>query len=256
MSLLLPKTATVDIYRGFNANSPYPAAGTLPDVPGVSGHLKHHARQGRFGSASALKWTHVLYLPGGIDIRSAYNSQLDTWQSANADTVLLADYPIPGWCTAFLVVLVQRVHRGTPDDGLRVHLDRLQPRQGPCSQDIVLGCCPNSLPATVHATIPQGSGCPCLNGVVVPLRYSAQTQSWTGSQIVCASENLSMVYKCGTTSCDDATLTLTFDNHGSVGPVTTDAGCGCSPLQMTFSNINFPIQGVECDGPITVVITA
>jgi hypothetical protein len=256
VSLLLPENVTVDIYRGFDVNSPYPPLGATPDVPSVSGLLKHHVRNGRFGSASILHWTHVLYLPPDTDIRSAYNSQLNTWQSANADTVILADYPIDGWCTAFLAVLVQRIHRGTPEECLRAYLDRLQPREGSCQQGIVLGCCPNPLPETLHATIPTGSGCPCLDGVVIELDYDAATQSWKGSAIVCASETLSLVFQCGTTSCDDATLSLTFDNHGSVGPVTTNPGCGCSPLQMTFSNINFPIQGIECDGAVTVVVTA
>jgi hypothetical protein len=253
MALLLPINATVSIYRGFNVNNPYPTALMSPAVPAVGGHLKQHVRNGRFGRAATLHWTTVLYLPPGTDIRSAYNSQLNSWQPANADTILLADYPILGWCTAFLVVLVQRIHRGTPDDCLRVHLDRMQPRQGSCIRP---GCCPSPLPNTIHATIPSGSACPCLDGTVVALNYSAVTDSWSGSTTVCSSETLSMVYTCGTTSCNDATLTVTFQNHGSVGPVTVDPGCSCSPLNMVFSNIDFPIQGTECAGAIGVAITA
>jgi len=158
----------------------------------VGGHLKHHVRHGRFGSAAALRWTTVLYLPPGTDIRSAYNSQLNGWPAANSDTVVLADYPQPGWCTAFLVVLVQRINRGTPVECLRVYLDRMRPRQGPCQ----IGCCPQPLPTTLHALIPSPSGCPCLDAEVIELNYQSASDSWTGSKVVCSSEVLSLVFKC------------------------------------------------------------
>jgi hypothetical protein len=252
MALLLPTNATISIYRGFNVYRPYPTVAMTPALPSVAGHLKHHVRHGRFGSAAALKWTPLVYLPPDTDIRSAYNTQLNTWTPANADTVVFPDYPIPSWCTAFLVVLVQRAYRGTPGECLRAYLDRMQPRQGSCLRPY---CCPSTLPNTVHATIPPQSGCPCLDGTFIALNYSPVTDSWSGSAVVCSNETLSLEYKCGTSSCDDASLSLAFQNHGAVGPVLTDPGCSCSPLSMVFSNINFPIQGSECGGAITVVIT-
>ncbi|OAI46877.1 hypothetical protein AYO44_10500 [Planctomycetaceae bacterium SCGC AG-212-F19] len=251
MSLPMPVNAAVDIYRGFSATSPYPPVSANPAVQGVGGHLRHHVRNGRFGSAQGLKWTHVLSLPDGIDVRSAYNSQLNTWQPANADTILLPDYPIPGWCTAFLVVLVQRI-RGGAVSYQRAYLDRMQPRQGSCK---TTGCCPDPLPSTIHATVPAGTGCPCLDGTVVPLVFSSVTQSWSGSAVVCASETLTIDFRCAGTSCEDATLGITLDNHGTVDPVPVVGGCSCTPLHMEFSGIDFPIQGAECDGPVTVVVT-
>lgn len=246
--------AAVDIYRGFNASSPYPSASATPAATGVPGELRHYARNGRFGRAAILHWTHLLLLSPDVDIRSAYNSQLNSWQHSNADTVLLADYPIDGWCTAFVVVLVQRI-RGPRGAYLRAYLDRVQPREGPCTPEIVLPCCPDPMPATLQATVPSGTGCPCLDGVVVTLAYDPVSQSWTGSTEACASETLTITFTCGTSSCDDATITVTLDNHGTAGPVTAAVGCSCTPLNVLFTGINFPIQGAECDGAITVVVT-
>ena len=54
---------------------------------------------------------------------------------------------------------------------------------------------------------------------------------------------------------DDATLTVSFENHGTVGPQIVDGGCNCDPLNMIFSALVFPDQGSECDGAIRVFIT-
>ena len=97
MSLPLPANVTVNIYRTANPSSPYP--GGSPAVSGVPGYLKPAAPNGRFGSAQWLKWTHILYLPPGTDIRDAYNSQLDPARDNTvADTVILADTAVPGRC--------------------------------------------------------------------------------------------------------------------------------------------------------------
>ncbi|MBL8792903.1 MAG: hypothetical protein JNM56_03290 [Planctomycetia bacterium] len=251
MSLLLPVNAVVDVYRGFNAANPYPGGGSTPAVEGARGHLKQHVRHGRFGSAAGLKWTTVLYLPPATDVRSAYDAQLNAWTPANADTIVLPDYPREGWCTAFLVVLVQRMHRGTAAECLRVCLDRLQPRQGGC---IRAGCCPD-MPATLYATVPLGTGCPCLDGTVVPLTYDADSDAWTGSQTVCNGENFTLTFRCTGTSCLNATLLVSFEDHGDVGPVPVAPPCGCSPLFMAFAGIEFAEPGGECVGGIAVVIT-
>ena len=246
--------ALVDIYRGFSASSPYPAAGTTPGVAGVGGHLKHHMRHGRLGQGQYLKWTHVLLLPPEVDIRSAYHSQLNAWQPADADTVVLPDYPIPGWCTAFLVVLVQRAGRGTREEHLRAYLDRLKPRQGGC-QVPAPGCCSDPLPETLHATVPAGSGCPCLEGEVVTLTFDAGTNQWAGDKTVCSGESFHVAFTCNGASCADATLSVTFENHGTAGLVGPDLGCTCSPLELVFSAIEFPTLGSECDGTIRIVVT-
>jgi hypothetical protein len=243
----------VDIYRNFSAAQPYPAQGSTPALSQVAGLLRHHLRHGRFGRGDFLHWTHVLELPIGTDLRSAYNSQLQTWQPASADTVILADDPLPGRCTAFLVVLVQRVERGRAGDRLRAYLDRMQPRDG-CFV-AAPACCPNPLPSVIHATIPGPSGCPCLDDEVVELTFDPGSGKWIGDLTVCSSENLHLEFDCGSTSCNDATLTATFENHGSVGPVTVSTGCSCDPLSMSFNGLIFPDQGAECDGAISVIIT-
>jgi hypothetical protein len=254
VAVLPPPNSLLDIYRGFSAGSPYPPSSATPAASGLGGYLRPHVRNGRFGSAAGLHWTHLLLLPDGVDIRSAYNSELNMIVPANADTVLVPDYPLPGWCTAFYVVLVQRI-RGE-QNFLRVCLDRLQPRQGGCTTSgIVLPCCPVPLPATVHATIPAGSGCPCMDGTVVTLTYNALSQSWSGSTSVCFGDTLTIVFKCGSTSCADATVTATSVFSGSSGPVRT-TGCSCNPLNMVFSGATFPNPGSECFGPITIVVTA
>src|SRR5438876_665574 len=99
LTTMLPDpNVAVDIFRGFNAASPYPLQGTRPDVAGVAGHLRHHLKAGRFGYQDPkIKWTHLLVLPPGTDVRSAYNSWTGPGEpTANADTVLVKDYPNVG----------------------------------------------------------------------------------------------------------------------------------------------------------------
>jgi hypothetical protein len=236
MALLLPTNVSVDIYRGFSASIPYPVASTPAAMAQAAGRIEQNIRLGRFGHGQFLHWTHVLYLPPGTDVRSAYNSLLNSWPAAQADTITIADYPIPGWCTAFLVVLVQRIGRGTPGDCLRVYLDRVQPRQGACQQGHNLRCCPNPLPDTVHATIRNVSGCACLDGEVVALTFESLTSRWVGDKDICGSHPISLGFDCGVTSCDTASVTTIFD---SINQTTVDVlpGCSCSPLNMVFDNL-------------------
>src|SRR5215467_8987671 len=110
MALLVPTNVSVSIYRTANPASPY-TLGSL--VVSTRGHLKPVAQSGRFGSASWLKWTHILLLAPTVDVRDAYNSQLDpSRDNTKADTV-------------------EQVSRGTPAAHLRVYLDRFQPNAWP-----------------------------------------------------------------------------------------------------------------------------
>lgn len=130
MSLPMPVNVTVDIFRTADPGSPYP--GGSPAVAGVAGHLRPAATNGRLGSAEFLKWTHILYLPPGTDVRDAYNSQLDPARDDTiADTVILADSTIDGRKTAYYVVFVEVVARGNAAHHLRVYLDRFQPNGWP-----------------------------------------------------------------------------------------------------------------------------
>jgi hypothetical protein len=252
----MPSNANVDIYRTFSASSPYPVASTPIAVPQVPGYIKQNVRLGRLGMGRYLHWTHVLYLPPGTDIRSAYGSQLNSWPSAQADTVLVQDYPAAGWCSAFLVVLVQRVNRGNPGDCLRVYLDRVQPIQGQCQQGVTLPCCPNPLPLTVHATIHNVSGCPCIDGEVVALTYSSVTNSWSGYKSVCGGPHLiTLGYSCGIHDCSTAALTGSFDGYNFPSPP-LDPGCSCSPLNMGFSGVSFnPLATVCPNATVQITVT-
>jgi hypothetical protein len=127
--LPIPQNVTVDIYRTSNPNNPLPAG--APAVPGVPGYLKPWASSGRHGTAQWLKWTHILTVPPDIDVRDAYNSQLDPGRvNTNADTVVVTD---SGGTkkTPYYVVFVELAYRGTPLAQIRVYLDRFQPGAWP-----------------------------------------------------------------------------------------------------------------------------
>jgi len=130
MSLPTPANVTVDIFRTANPSSPYP--GGSPAVSGVAGTLQPAMVEGRSGTASWLKWTHLLILPPATDVRDAYNSQLDPARTnSNADTVILHDTAVSGRKTAYYVVFVEVVARGTSLQYLRVYLDRFAPNGWP-----------------------------------------------------------------------------------------------------------------------------
>jgi hypothetical protein len=130
MALPMPANVTVNIYRTANPSSPY-TLGT-PGPANIKGYLKPVVQTGRYGVATWLKWSHVLYLPPGTDIRDAYNSQLDPARNNNnADTVIVNDSTNPAARTAFYVVFVEVALRGSPFQHLRVYLDRFQPSSWP-----------------------------------------------------------------------------------------------------------------------------
>lgn len=129
MSLPMPPNVTINIYRTANPSSPYPSGS--PAVSGVQGYLKPAVMNGRFGTASWLKWTHILYLSPGTDIRDAYNSQLDPSRNNTiADTVILNDSTSSAK-TAYYVVYVEIIARNSPMQHIRAYLDRFQPSSWP-----------------------------------------------------------------------------------------------------------------------------
>ena len=130
MPLPLPANVKVDVYRTANPASPY-TLGTL-SAANVKGHLKPAAQSGRHGTASWLRWTHLLYVEAGVDVRDAYNTQLDPARdNTRGDTVILVDSTTATTKTAFYVVFVEAVSRGTTVRHLRVYLDRFQPNAWP-----------------------------------------------------------------------------------------------------------------------------
>lgn len=130
MSLPMTPNVAVDIYRTANPSSPY-SLGAL-SASGVVGYLQPAAADGRFGTALYQKWTHILLLPPGTDVRDAYNSQLDPARTnANADTVVLKDSAVAGRTTAYFVVFVEIIARGLSEQHVRVYLDRFAPSAWP-----------------------------------------------------------------------------------------------------------------------------
>jgi hypothetical protein len=124
----MPSNVTVDIYQGANPSSPVP--GGAPRLSGVPGYLRPDVYRGRHGSASWLRWTHILVLQSGTDVRDAYNSQLDpSRNNSAADTVVVKDSN--GNKVPYYVVFVEDAFRGTSYAQLRVYLDRFQPQQWP-----------------------------------------------------------------------------------------------------------------------------
>lgn len=130
MSLPVTVNVTVDIYRTADPSDPYPSGS--PAASGVAGRLDPVLEEGRLGTANWLHWTHLLYLPPDTDIRDAYNSQLDPARDHSlADTVIVNDSAVSGRRTAYYVVFVEVVARGTPLQHLRVFLDRFAPNAWP-----------------------------------------------------------------------------------------------------------------------------
>ncbi len=130
MATPMPPNVTVDIYRTANPSGPY-TLGALSKT-GVQGYLQPRVQTGRHGTATWLKWTHVLYLDPTVDIRDAYNSQLDPARdNTKADTVILKDSKDAAKKTAFYVTYVEQVARGTSFTHLRAYLDRFQPQTWP-----------------------------------------------------------------------------------------------------------------------------
>src|SRR5438105_3656996 len=103
-----------DLYRGFNPANPYTPPNAIAAGCGLGGELIHNVRLGRFGAGQYLHWTHKLLVDLSQDLHSAYNTQLNAFNPGLADTVFIPDYPIPGWCCAFLIVDVQVLNRGGP----------------------------------------------------------------------------------------------------------------------------------------------
>jgi hypothetical protein len=171
---------TLDIYRTFDVNNPFGVTVNSPDVPGVNGFIRHHMKAGRFGFQSRnLFWTHLLQFPLETDIRSAYSSQLNpAFDPTKADTVIIQDYPDTGKTTAFMVVMVQRIGRGTPQDMLRAYLDRCGPDKPFCCRQV---------PDALHVTFTNIGGlCACLAGSF-DINYDAGQGKWVGTTNVCSS---------------------------------------------------------------------
>jgi hypothetical protein len=130
MALPLSPNLSLDIYRAANVSSPY-TFGALSSSLNKA-FLKPAVTNGRFGTALYLKWTHIAFLQPGVDIRDAYNSQLDpSRNNALADLIVATDSTTPATKTAYYVVYVEVISRNTGLQHLRAYLDRFQPSAWP-----------------------------------------------------------------------------------------------------------------------------
>jgi hypothetical protein len=236
-----------DIYRTFDVNNPFGVTANNPDVPNVNGYLRHHLKAGRFGyQAKNLYWTHLLEIPLGTDIRSAYSSQNNpSFNISNADTVIIHDYLVAGKTTAFAVVMVQRVGRGTPQDKLRAYLDRAGADKPFCCRQI---------PETLHLTYTADSNCACLNGVQLTLTYNPLTSKWEGSTTACG-QTLSVKFWCADATLGIGGFAYSFQcgSHPlqTIGPPLT--ATSCKPFLLTTSGLT--TYGGCCPGPLQSSIT-
>jgi hypothetical protein len=253
MAFPYPTNCAFDVYRGFNPADPYDPPNRPAALKGVKGHLRHHARGGRFGrfggaaenARAKLWWTNVLLLPVGTDVRSAYDTGLNAFAEANGDTLLVADYPTPGTCTAFLVVLVQRRARGTGGEHLRVYLDRARPSYGVACIDpdgVPTACCANPVPRTLHATF--SGTCACFSGLSVALTWEDanhlwQTDSFPACDGVFGNQFLQL-------SCAGGTWFLARGNDICWQPHSApDAVISCDPLHLQWT---FDVGSYSGDG--------
>jgi hypothetical protein len=182
---LLITNCKVDIYRGYNAASPYP--GGSPALAQVPAYLQHHLQNGRFGyNDPKVKWTHLLWVNPGTDVRSAYNSWTGPAEAvANADTVVINDYPLAGQKTAFYVVMVQR-RRGRPGDSYKCYLDRARTQYPVQLVNVSCGPCGQMPMYWSLTTGPSDfannacSGCAALDNQTWTLTYTGSGCQWYG----------------------------------------------------------------------------
>ncbi len=268
MALLAGNNCVFDVYRGFNSAGPYAPPATPGAFCGLSGIVRQHVRNGRFGyfggigANALLHWTTVLLVPITDDIRDAYNTQINVDVIANGDTVMMYDYPTIGTCCAFMVVAVQRVDRGGPGDYLRVYMDRARPSYGqecPNCESSGVQCCGGILPNTLFATLatslgPEATDCTCFpTSQTMALTNSGGVWSGTAPFGSCA-WNMTVSLFCF------------FPNFG-VTAIASDLTCGfdtgfvfvgsftCSPLSIVA---HWQGTSQECPCPnatMTITIT-
>lgn len=246
------KNVLVDVYHGFNPAFPYPLAGRGADIENLPAFLQHHVQCGRFGYNQTTFWTHKLVIDLE-DVHDAYNTNLAARLINSSDTVLIPDYPLPGQCTAFFVVLVQYQRNA---GRLVAYLDQMQPRRvGGCKRNsIITSCCGNALAAELTATMYNTVGCPCLDGFSfkIYLQYDGVDQGkWTGS---------------GTNACPGATaLNVRFWCNGNRVEDFRLEHQGCSSLFWITNNpsppplsrcdplrVEFAIGSITCCGAVAL----
>lgn len=117
MATILKYNTTCDIYRATNPSTP--PAGT-PDVTGVKANLAPRSEQRKNNDDSIYPFTHTMLVPYATDIRDGY---LGGGGLGVTDTVCIPNQN----GTAFQVILVDVIGRGSSNLQKRVHLNRQIP---------------------------------------------------------------------------------------------------------------------------------
>jgi hypothetical protein len=251
MTLPYPVNVTVDIYRTFDVTNPIQVG--QPAVSKLQAHLRHHLKNGRFGfQTKELYWTNVLHLPLGTDIRSAYNSQLDpAYRPQNADTVVVRDWPNDGDVTAFMVVMVTRALRGTPNEHLKCYLDKAGKGGG-------VQCCGDPVSDTLHVSITAYGACSCLNGLVFTIRWDDNARQYIGTFSACGFSN---TFKFWCSDGPDGAYGYSYSIQCGNGPIWESNLSGtedtCHPFMVGFSPaLGYAIsQCCTTDNLLTITVT-
>jgi hypothetical protein len=248
MALPVAANVTLDVYRGYAPAAPYSPPNRPAVLMGVGGFLRNHVENGRFGylipgqNDVPIYWTNILEVALGTDARDAYNSELNADTIQSGDTIVIADYPVVGTCTAFVCVMAQRRNRDNAGDHLRLYLDRAQPRWGRACPDPTQGgirtsCCPDSWPTTLYATLGNVVGCDCASGSIA-LTFIPATGKWTGSgPFGSCGRNITISFYClvGGVNESDLVVDVSFsdDCFPALSGQTGTQG-RCSPLLKVF----------------------
>lgn len=121
----------------------------------------------------------------------------------------------------------------------------------PCDTGVETGCCGNSIPETLTATISGSGDCSCYNGKTVSLTYSSGNSRWEGtlaSASGCSNGDLTLYFYCGAseTTAGDFRLDVLCSNGGSNDAGNTPDGTEtCDPLDVTFLTTT---AGLCCNG--------
>jgi hypothetical protein len=118
MALPIAANTTGDLYRAGNSPPATPDAAALAVYLQPSYALGLEA--GEHVDERALKFTHLLLVDAGVDIRDDYGL---SGIGSNADSIYIPDRN----GTLFSVLFVERRQRGTPQDHKRVYLRRSTP---------------------------------------------------------------------------------------------------------------------------------
>src|SRR5262249_22447230 len=102
---------------------------------------------------------------------------------------------------------------------------------------VLTGCCPQSLPRTLHATGDHRIG-------TVALVYDGSPYRAPASILADCGDALDLRFACGTGGTDCSSFSLeTRCNGGPWFPFSIALGCTCSPLNVQFSTFLNPVQG-------------